>query len=326
MFEIDKQYTWLVTGAAGFIGSHIVEELLKQNQKVVGLDNLSACGTKNLDILYRDVPTQTWANFVFKEGDIRDLDICQKACIDVDFILHHAAIGSVPKSFEDPNLTDGVNVGGFLNVVKAGMDNNVKKFIYASSSAVYGDYTEQPNKEDQPVKPLSPYAVSKYTNELYAQTLSTQTDMGFVGLRYFNVYGPRQDPNGAYAAVIPKWIDSMIKNDKVEIYGDGTAVRDFCFVKDVVRINICFALQEHVKGSDAYNVASSQSTTMMQLFSILADLTNYEKSPKILPQRQGDIKFSLANIHKISALISEPATGSLNDNLRTILKDMEIAC
>ena len=321
LLNITGQHRWLITGAAGFIGSHLVEELLKADQYVVGLDNLSSAGSSNIKILEDSLPSDKFKNFTLYEGDIRNNEICSKACTNIDFVLHQAAIGSVPRSFDEVTYVDSVNVGGFLNILESAQNNNVKKLIYASSSAVYGDYTDKPNKEDQPLKPQSPYAISKYTNELYAQALSRHYNLPCIGLRYFNVYGPRQDPNGAYAAVIPKWIELMKLEKPIEIYGDGAAVRDFCFVKDVVRANITAAFSQQNIMHDIYNVGSGKQTSLNMLFEVLQKETGYMKVPLYKNKRVGDIHTSYANINKIQKELNFLIKYHLKQNtIKTILQ------
>ena len=297
---LSKDCLWLVTGCAGFIGSHLTKTLLEHNQRVVGLDNLYACGTKNLEHTLSFLPDEIKQKFHFIEGDITDPNTCHKACADVDFVLHQAAICSVPYSFEAPVFTNRVNVGGFLNVLNAAGVNRVKAFVYASSSAVYGDYTQEPNQEDQCPQPLSPYAVGKYTNELYAKALAKHYGLKSIGLRYFNIYGSRQDPSGAYAAVIPKWAHLMKSGEPVEIYGNGFSTRDFCHVSDAVQANILAALSTSENPLHAvYNVASGLKVSLKDLYESLQDILGYDEKPVYRAERPGDICISCANIDKI---------------------------
>lgn len=312
----NQNYTWLVTGAAGFIGSHLVEKLVQKGQNVIGLDNK----TTNIPILDNILTHAEKQRFQFIDGDIRDKETAEKSCANVDFVLHHAAIGSVPHSFDDPSYVNSVNVGGFLNILQAAAEFSVKKFIYASSSAIYGDYTNDPNKESQPAKPLSPYAVSKYTNELYAKVLSQNYNIDCTGLRYFNIYGARQDPNGPYAAVIPKWINLMQRKMPVEIYGDGEIIRDFCFVDDVVQANIAAAFRRQEQSHEVYNIASGQPNSLNELFVPLKEITNYQYNPLYKGQRQGDIKVSLADTTKAKGNLGFTASTDLRENLRAIIK------
>jgi UDP-N-acetylglucosamine 4-epimerase len=299
--------TWLVTGVAGFIGSNLLEALLLLNQKVIGLDNFSTGYRHNLDEVQTLVTLEQWSRFHFIEGDIRNLEDCQKACKGVDYVLHEAALGSVPRSLEDPIATNAVNISGFLNVLVAARDANVTRFVYAASSSTYGDHPDLPKVEDRIGKPLSPYAVTKYVNELYADVFGRVYALPCSGLRYFNAFGPRQDPDGAYAAVIPKWISAMIKNDVVKINGDGETSRDFCFVHNVVQANILAALNCNDSSvNEVYNVAVGDGTTLNELFCCLknslkkhyAHLEQYE--PVYMDFRAGDIRHSQANIQKAS--------------------------
>ena len=238
---ISQQHTWLITGVAGFIGSNLLQALLQLNQKVIGLDNYSTGHQRNLNEVQSLVTSSEWQNFYFMQADICNLADCQKACTAVDYVLHQAALGSVPRSVEDPITTNASNVTGFLNMLVAARNTKVKRFVYAASSSTYGDHPSLPKMEDHIGKPLSPYAVTKYVNELYADVFSKTCDMQNIGLRYFNVFGPRQDPEGAYAAVIPKWIASMIKGEPVYINGDGETSRDFCYIENVVQANLLAA-------------------------------------------------------------------------------------
>lgn len=290
---------WLVTGAAGFIGSHLVQELLSLGQHVAGIDDFSSGYESNLEDVAQQVSADRWKNFSLIEGDIRDADLCARACSGVDYVLHHAAIGSVTKSFADPALTDSVNSGGFLSIMTAAARAGVKHLVSASSSAVYGDGDDQPRHENERLYPQSPYAVSKYANELYAGTLAASLNLPVTGLRYFNMYGPRQDPQGAYAAVIPKWIDALLKDKTIEIYGDGETVRDFCHVQDAVQANIRAAVAVDIPaGVRVYNIASGQKVTLNQLLAALMMATGKNTKPSYLGFRQGDIRLSCASIDK----------------------------
>lgn len=295
--------SWLVSGAAGFIGSHLVERLLLLNQRVVGLDNFLTGHEHNLTDIERRVGAANWANFKFINGDIRDLEDCAEAVEGVDFILHQAALGSVPRSISDPITTNAVNVNGFLNLLLAGKAAGVKRFVYASSSSVYGDSEKLPKVESEIGRPLSPYAVSKLVNEHYAGVISVTHDLEIVGLRYFNVYGPRQDPDGAYAAVIPRWIANLKRGEVCEIYGDGETSRDFCFVGDVVQANLLAATTNSKAAlNQVYNVAFGRQTTLNQLYQML--LAEYQrvtgddqkKESKFGAFRTGDVRHSLASI------------------------------
>ncbi len=298
--------TWLVTGVAGFIGSNLLEELLKLNQIVIGLDNFSTGYQKNLDEVQRLVSPEQWQNFKFIEGDIRDFDTCSKACTGVDYVLHQAALGSVPRSINDPINTNSVNISGFLNMLTAARDANVKSFTYAASSSTYGDHPALPKVEENIGKPLSPYAVTKYVNELYADVFARTYGFKAIGLRYFNVFGQRQDPNGAYAAVIPKWTAAMIGGEDVFINGDGETSRDFCYIANTLQANILAATtQNNEAKNQVYNVAVGDRTTLNQLFYAIKSAlnkngVNYDKSPVYRDFRAGDVRHSQADVKKIT--------------------------
>jgi UDP-N-acetylglucosamine 4-epimerase len=297
--------TWLVTGVAGFIGSHLLESLLQLNQLVVGLDNFATGHQRNLDEVQTLVTADQWAKFHFIQGDIRQLADCQKACDGVDYVLHQAALGSVPRSLADPIATNETNVSGFLNMLVAARDANVKSFTYAASSSTYGDHPALPKVEENIGKPLSPYAVTKYVNELYADVFARSYGFNTIGLRYFNVFGPRQDPNGAYAAVIPKWISSMIKNESIYINGDGDTSRDFCFVNNAVQANLLAATVVNAEAvKQVYNVAVGDRTTLNELYAQLKAnlLPLYSHLQNAVPVyrdfRDGDVRHSLADVSK----------------------------
>jgi len=294
---------WLVTGCAGFIGSNLLETLLKLDQTVVGLDNFATGFQHNLDEVMELVTAEQWGRFTFIEGDIRDADTCRRACTGVDFVLHQAALGSVPRSLADPLATNAVNIDGYLNMLVAARDARVHGFVYAASSSTYGDHPGLPKIESEIGNPLSPYAVTKYVNELYADVFARSYGFGSVGLRYFNVFGKRQDPNGAYAAVIPKWISAMIRDEDVVINGDGETSRDFCFVENAVQANLLAALSQPEKASQVYNVAFNARTSLNQLFEHLrAQLAKhgvkYDKAPVYGDFRAGDVRHSQADIGK----------------------------
>lgn len=304
------QKSWLVTGAAGFIGSNLVETLLKLDQRVIGLDNFATGLKKNLQQVQQIVGPKVWENFQFVDGDIRDLAACQKACAGVDYVLHQAALGSVPRSMIDPIASHEANVTGFINMLVAARDQKAKRFVYASSSAIYGDHPELPKVEDKIGTPLSPYAATKLINEVYAGTFATAYGFGSIGLRYFNVFGPRQDPEGAYAAVIPKWIAALIKQETVTINGDGTTSRDFCFVDNVVQANLLAATTTNSAAvNQAYNIAIGERTTLNELFDLLqASLRKLDpqlplQKPKYQDFRAGDVRHSLADISKAQRLL-----------------------
>lgn len=301
--------TWLVTGVAGFIGSNLLETLLKLNQTVVGLDNFATGYQKNLDEVQSLVSNEQWRRFSFIEGDIRSFVDCQQACSGVDYVLHQAALGSVPRSLADPITTNEVNISGFLNMLTAARDAEVKSFTYAASSSTYGDHPGLPKVEDKIGKPLSPYAVTKYVNELYADVFARSYGFKSVGLRYFNVFGRRQDPDGAYAAVIPKWTAAMIKNDTVFINGDGETSRDFCYIENTVQANILAATTQNEDATNqVYNVAVGDRTTLNELFnaikSALADNgVTYEQEPTYRDFRPGDVRHSQADVSKANSLL-----------------------
>lgn len=300
--------TWLVTGCAGFIGSNLLETLLNLDQTVVGLDNFATGYSRNLDEVQRLVTPARWARFRFIEGDIRDLETCREAVRGVDYVLHQAALGSVPRSLKDPITSNAVNVGGQLNMLVAARDEGVKAFVYAASSSTYGDHPDLPKVEDRIGKPLSPYAVTKYVNELYADVFARAYGFGSVGLRYFNVFGRRQDPDGAYAAVIPKWVSAMIRDVEVTIHGDGETSRDFCYVDNVVQANLLAAFAPPEGVNQVYNVAYNARTTLNQLFEYLRDTlerngVRYARAPVHGDFRPGDVRHSQADIAKAHRLL-----------------------
>lgn len=345
-----QQRTWLVTGCAGFIGSHLIETLLKLNQRVVGLDNFATGHRKNLNLVRKAVGEKAWKRFHFVRGDIRKLKDCYKAfglkmpkvgsgqmavgeglkvnansprhtAHSVDIVLHQAALGSVPRSIKDPLSTHEVNVTGFVNMLIATRDAGVRRFVYASSSSVYGDSPVLPKREDRIGRQLSPYAVSKYANELYAGVFARCYGLETIGLRYFNVFGPRQDPNGPYAAVIPRWIAAIRKGEPVQIYGDGKTSRDFCFVENAAQANLLAGVTKNKKAlNQIYNVACGRRITLNDLYSIIQSifqagvrgqlprgdhplptdccLPTKLPLPRYLPEREGDARHSLADTAK----------------------------
>lgn len=300
--------TWLITGVAGFIGSNLLETLLKLNQKVIGLDNFATGHQYNLDEVEGLVTSEQWKNFTFYNGDIRNLEDCQKACVNVDYVLHQAALGSVPRSIADPILTNSANITGFLNMLVAARDAQVKSFTYAASSSTYGDHPALPKVEENIGNPLSPYAVTKYVNELYAEVFARTYGFKAVGLRYFNVFGKRQDPNGAYAAVIPKWTAAMIQGDDVFINGDGETSRDFCYIENTVQANILAAVASEEAKNQVYNVAVGDRTTLNDLFEAIKDAlcenkVDYQKDAIYQEFRVGDVRHSQADITKIKKLL-----------------------
>lgn len=301
---------WLITGVAGFIGSHLLEALLKLEQRVVGLDNFSTGYEKNLEEVRRLVGEKSWAGFQFVEGDIRDRSGCQRACERVDFVLHQAALGSVPRSLADPIATHESNVTGFINMAVAARDARVKRFVFASSSAVYGDEPGSPKIEDKIGAPLSPYAATKIMNEMYAGVFARAYDFSFVALRYFNVFGPRQDPEGAYAAVIPKWIAALLNREPIYINGDGETSRDFCFIENVVQANLLAATTNNSAAiNNAYNIAVGERTTLNELLELIKKAL-HAREPGVIDQkpiyrdfRAGDVRHSLADIDKARRLL-----------------------
>ncbi|EKE4294506.1 NAD-dependent epimerase/dehydratase family protein, partial [Escherichia coli] len=287
-----KSETWLITGVAGFIGSNLLEALLKLNQKVVGLDNFATGHQANLDEVKESVSAEQWSAFTFVEGDICEPETCVEVVKGVDHVLHQAALGSVPRSIKDPITTNNTNISGFINMLVAAKDANVRSFTYAASSSTYGDHPALPKIEENIGNPLSPYAVTKYVNELYAQVFARTYGFKSIGLRYFNVFGKRQDPNGAYAAVIPKWTAAMINDEPLYINGDGETSRDFCFIENVVQMNILAAQSDASARDQVYNVAVGDRTTLNQLFNVLKNtLKNnnviYEKKPVYKDFRAG---------------------------------------
>ncbi len=304
-----KPRTWLVTGVAGFIGSNLLETLLAHKQKVVGLDNFMTGYQKNLDMVRKIVGEDAWKNFTFIEGDMRDLSTCQKACEGVQHVLHQAALGSVPRSIIDPILTNSCNINGFLNMLVASKDAKVQSFVYAASSSTYGDSPTLPKVEDVIGNPLSPYAVTKYVNELYASVFNRCYELNTVGLRYFNVFGRRQDPEGAYAAVIPQWFSALLRSGDVSINGDGETSRDFCYIDNVVQINILAALATGEACNKVYNVAFGERTTLNELFELIkAEVKTHkqdlvDKAPVYRDFRAGDVRHSLADISRSKTLL-----------------------
>ncbi|MFV5445332.1 MULTISPECIES: NAD-dependent epimerase/dehydratase family protein [Acinetobacter] len=299
---------WLITGVAGFIGSNLLETLLNLNQKVIGLDNFATGHQYNLDEVEGLVTSEQWKNFTFYNGDIRNLEDCQKVCTNVDYVLHQAALGSVPRSIADPILTNSANITGFLNMLVAARDAKVKSFTYAASSSTYGDHPALPKVEENIGNPLSPYAVTKYVNELYAEVFARTYNFKAIGLRYFNVFGKRQDPNGAYAAVIPKWTAAMIQGDDVFINGDGETSRDFCYIENTVQANILAAVAKDEAKNQVYNVAVGDRTTLNDLYkAIKAALKendiSCEKEPVYREFRAGDVRHSQADVTKIKTLL-----------------------
>jgi UDP-N-acetylglucosamine/UDP-N-acetylgalactosamine 4-epimerase len=319
--------TWLITGVAGFIGSNLLETLLRLDQRVVGLDNFSTGKRKNLEEVKTLVRAKQWNRFSFVEGDIRNLSTCQEVCRAADYVLHEAALGSVPRSIEDPISTNENNVTGFLNMLVAARDQKVKRFVFAASSSTYGDHPGLPKVEEVIGRPLSPYGVTKYVNELYADVFARCYGVESVGLRYFNVFGPRQDPDGAYAAVIPKWTASMIKNQPTYINGDGETSRDFCFIANAVQANLLAAATSN-RGAigQIFNVALSSRTTLNQLFTFLRERLKgrfthlQEYRPVSREFRSGDVRHSQADITKATRLLGYSPSHSVEQGLDEALE------
>lgn len=306
---LESPKTWLVTGVAGFIGSNLLEKLLKLNQTVVGLDNFATGHQHNLDEVKSLVSEAQWDRFTFIEGDIRDPKACQQAVQGVDYVLHQAALGSVPRSIADPLTTNAANITGFLNMLDAARQEEVKSFTYAASSSTYGDHPALPKVEENIGNPLSPYAVTKYVNELYAGVYARTYGFKTIGLRYFNVFGRRQDPNGAYAAVIPKWTAAMINGEDVFINGDGETSRDFCYIDNVVQMNLLAATAKDEAKDEVYNVAVGDRTTLNDLFYAIKNALNengveVNSEPIYREFRAGDVRHSQASVGKSEKLLN----------------------
>jgi UDP-N-acetylglucosamine/UDP-N-acetylgalactosamine 4-epimerase len=305
-YLLKNQYNWLITGVAGFIGSNLMEALLKLNQKVVGLDNFATGYQNNIDEVLRNIPKEYHNNFRFYQGDICSIEDCKATMVGVDYVLHQAALGSVPRSIKDPLATHDANLTGFLNMLLTAKENKIKRFVYASSSAVYGDSPVLPKVEEQIGNSLSPYAVTKYANELYARVFGHCYDIETIGLRYFNVFGARQDPNSAYAAVIPLWVRALLKNEPVYINGDGETSRDFCYIDNVVQANILAALTTNKQAiNQVYNIAVGEKTTLNELFDLIRkELQVFnDYKPQYRDFRAGDVRHSLADISKAKNLL-----------------------
>jgi len=315
----NNQKTWLITGVAGFIGSNLLEKLLILNQKVVGLDNFDTGYQYNIDQAIKDANKLTGKdlnkNFKFINGDIKKIADCKKACIGTDYILHQAALGSIPRSINDPIKTNKTNIDGFLNMLVASKEANVKRFVYASSSSVYGDHPELPKIENRIGKPLSPYSVTKAVNELYAHVFSKTYGFKTIGLRYFNVFGKRQNPRGAYAAVIPKWVTTILNKEDLFINGDGETTRDFCYIDNAIQMNLLAATTDNDLATDqVYNVALNDKTTLNKLFQMIEERLIVsvkglkKKKPIYRDFRMGDINHSQANIDKAKKLLDYQPT------------------
>lgn len=331
--------TWLVTGVAGFIGSNLLETLLGLNQRVVGLDNFATGHQRNLDEVQSLVSSGQWKRFHFIRGDIRNIDDCRAAMAfpsdnaekntrrlhPVDHVLHQAALGSVPRSIEDPLITNAANITGFLNILLAARDAGVRSFTYAASSSTYGDHPALPKIEDNIGKPLSPYAITKYVNELYAEVFARTYGFPCVGLRYFNVFGPRQDPNGAYAAVIPKWISALLNQERVFINGDGETSRDFCYVANAVQANLLAATANEEARNQVYNIAVGDRTTLTGLFALLVKNLQIQGfsvggGPVHRDFRSGDVRHSQASIEKAQRLLGYAPTHRIAEGIETTVK------
>jgi len=314
---------WLITGVAGFIGSNLLEELLSLGQTVIGLDNFSTGKPENLEDVKTEVSADEWENFKFIEGDIRNLQDCLQTCEGVNYVLHQAALGSVPRSIDDPITTNQSNIDGFLNMLVAARDTGVKRFVYAASSSTYGDHPGLPKEEDQIGSPLSPYAVTKYVNELYADVFAKTYGFNSIGLRYFNVFGKRQDPEGAYAAVIPKWISVLLNNGNPVINGDGETSRDFCYIDNAVQANLLASVSENPDAVNrVYNVAFGEKTTLNRLFEMIKEnlipfKPEVEKGKtEYGPFRKGDVRHSLADISRAKSLLGYDPSCSVADGMR----------
>lgn len=314
---------WLITGVAGFIGSNLLEALLNLDQRVLGLDNFSTGRRENLEEVQRKTSPDRWRNFKFIEDDIRNLDACRKACEKVDYVLHQAALGSVPRSIDNPILSHDNNVNGIINMLVAARDCGVGRFVFASSSSVYGDYAGLPKVEEKTGRPLSPYAATKCVKELYAQVFSRTYGIETIGLRYFNVFGPRQNPEGAYAAVIPRWFQGLIRGSETFIFGDGETSRDFCFVANAVQANLLAAVAARKEALNrVYNVAYGRNTTLNRLFELIRERVaeRHPEAEGILPTykdfRAGDVRHSLADISAARELLGYVPRYSLEDGLQ----------
>ena len=319
-----RRSTWLVTGAAGFIGSHLVEALLRSDQQVVGLDNFATGHRRNLTEVKGLVPAANCERFRMIEGDIRDRQTCAAAVDGAEYVLHQAALGSVPRSIDDPITSQEVNVTGFVNMLDVSRCAGVKRFIYAASSSTYGDSAELPKREERIGEPLSPYAVTKRVNELYAAVYVRTYGFKATGLRYFNVFGPRQDPDGAYAAVIPKWIAAMVQDEPVTVNGDGLTTRDFCYVSNAVQANLRAALAGDDAQGEVYNVAVGERTSLLDLFSLIREglrehQVHYRRDPQMAPFRPGDVRDSQASIAKAQRMLGYQPTYTISSALSDAL-------
>ena len=326
-----NQSCWLVTGVAGFIGSNLLEKLLLLNQKVRGIDNFDTGHQHNIDQALKEASKLAGHdlshNFIFINGDIRVFSDCQLACNGVDYILHQAALGSVPRSIDDPINTNKANIDGFLNMIVAAKNAEVKRFVYAASSSTYGDHPELPKVEDVIGNPLSPYAVTKVVNELYASVFAKTYDFRSIGLRYFNVFGKRQDPNGTYSAVIPKWTAAILNEQKVIINGDGETSRDFCFIDNIVQMNILAATVTNKEATDQiYNAACNERTSLNDLYEMIEERLIHGKkgltkrNPLYTSFRKGDVKHSRADISKAQTLLDYKPEYLVSEGLDKTIK------
>lgn len=322
---LNQPKTWLITGVAGFIGSNLLQELLQLNQSVVGVDNFSTGSQFNLNEVQAIVTKKQWKRFSFRKGSIVNVKFCKSICKDIDYVLHQAALGSVPRSLKDPIKTNNSNITGFLNMLVGARDGNVKNFVYAASSSTYGDHKALPKREDRIGNPLSPYAITKYVNELYADIFFKSYDFNSIGLRYFNVFGKRQSPNGAYAAVIPKWLASISNNQSVQINGDGSTSRDFCFVDNAVQANILAACTIKKNAlNQIYNIALGDKTSLTDLFKIIKkEVSKYKTIDDIDPIyrdfRAGDVKHSQADISKAKKLLGYRPTHKIQPGIQELV-------
>lgn len=325
---IDKSMSWLVTGVAGFIGSHLLEKLLLLNQKVIGIDNFSTGKQSNLDEVQRNVSKDVWENFKFVRGDIGSSKLCEECCEGVDFVLHQAAVASVVDSFANPNATNEVNIQGFVNVLLAAKKSGVKRLVYASSSAVYGNAGSGSRSEDDLLSPLSPYALSKQVNENHAKMLLGKENMPTVGLRYFNVYGPRQSVDGPYAAVIPLWIAAATKGEAIQVFGDGSTTRDFCYIGDVVRANLLAAAANLPSQHHVFNVGSGYETSLNELHTEIHKSLGVEETRRRVdhhPLREGEVLHSKSSLDLIGSTIGYVPSISLADGLKATI-DWHLSC
>lgn len=319
-----EQRSWLVTGAAGFIGSNLVEALLALGQRVVGLDNFATGHRRNLEEVSKLVGADSWRNFRFIEGDIRDREVCAAAVDGAPIVLHQAALGSVPRSIDEPLTSHDVNVTGFINILDAARIAGVERFVFAASSSTYGDEPNLPKREDRIGNPLSPYAATKLFDEIYASIYARSYGFHATGLRYFNVFGPRQDPDGPYAAVIPKWAAAMVADQPIQINGDGSTSRDFCFVANAVQANLRAALASDNAQGEIYNVAVGKRTSLIELFGLLRDglakhQRHYSREPQFVPFRKGDVLHSEADIEKARTRLGYLPTHDIFGGLQSAL-------